>query len=238
MARAKDIVVPLQTLIARKRGYIADNEFLAREVQPLPGPLVMEFFLAGTPKAKAAAWARINPRTGRMVRTIDKRTQELEREHRGHMLETIISTYPQFIPYLPVCLAFIHTECYHLMPPPDDPKEWWSGKEHVTIPDTENCSKMTKDAGGSREKNVHPVLYWDDCIITRNVEEKQYWDPSKLWIPHYPPQPGTVFVVRMNPLIPHPECYHCRFCFKPYRTEEGVEFHQTKCKRNPALLFR
>lgn len=238
MARPKEVVVPLQTLIARKSGVIADNEFLAREVQPLPFSIVMEFFLAGTPKAKRQAWTHFNPKTGRMTKTIDKRTQELEREHREHILQTIVSTYPQYIPYLPLCLGYIHTECYHLMPPPDDPKEWWPGKEHVSIPDTENMSKLTRDAGGSREKNVHPVLYWDDCPITRNVEEKQYWDPSKLWIPNYPPSPGTVYVVRMHPLVPNPGHIHCRFCFKAYLREEHLLTHQMQCKRNPALLFR
>lgn len=235
MAKAKSIPIPLQTLIARKNSVIASNEWLARGVEPLPHKLEMEFFLPGTPKSKGSAWTMWSKKLGRSVSVQDKATAAKERAHRKLILEEVSLRYPQYIPYLPMCLGWAFVQCSHLMPPPEDEKDYWIGKEHVSQPDTENLGKLARDAATSRTKKDHPVLYWDDCPITHLNDLKVYWDYTKTVNPHYPPQPGSILHVVLCPLTPRPDSSHCKYCFKPYYegSEQHLIKHEDKCKRNP-----
>lgn len=66
------------------------------------------------------------------------------------------------------------------------PKDWWEGKEFVSAPDTDNLTKLTKDA-------LHGAAWLDDRFVVGDHAEKGYWRRD-----------GTVVVIELYPTIPKP----------------------------------
>ena len=231
-------VVPLETLLDRRRGRIAGRAWSRKKVKTLVEPYSFEMWFPGQPRPKRQGYPTINWKTKPPTAYIapDKTNQEHEDFLREMFLTKIEAEHQALVPYLPVIEGAIVIRAYFLMCPP---QTWFPGQQHLHDPDDENLIKIVADAlaGRQKGKGSGSFMHWDDCIKIGSLMLKEYWDPRPQlgYDNHYPKEPGTHIAVTLVPLVRDPswlprEEVTCEACGRhDFKSRAGFQRHAKGC---------
>lgn len=216
--------IPLQVVIDRFRGRRPTRGSFDEVIQPLPGPLHLELWFPGDPIPKKQGQAAAT-KFGRAYIREDRDGHQHEEKIRAQFIDQIEHLYPHLIPYLPVVHGDVRVNVYSLLDPPGN---WFPGRAHTKAPDYDDLAKAITDAHANRRRGWHPLLYWDDCVITFGISGKWFWD-QECTLPHYPKEPGALMAVTLLP-EPKPSGHlTCSGCGRRFKNPWALTKHRQEC---------